>query len=340
MSKTSLIVLILTLLLLSCDTAEVKRDRFFIQGNDALAKKEWKQAIHYFDNAIRLDDTFANAYNNRGVAKFNDDRPAEAIQDYNEALAIQADYYEALGNRAYAYDQVNRYKSSLSDWQVLANLFPDSAFLHTSKGLIQAKLNDYEGAILSFQQSLEIAPNDDKTLVDLAIAHLYHGNSRKARTLLNEAKSINPGNGHAYNALNQMMIAEGKIEQALVQVDSAIMLEPANPYFMNNKGFTLMLLDSLEEGLSLVNQSILLDGKNMWAYRNKGIYYLRTGSPKQARRYFKQVVDSEAFVEDIHGYLGLAFWEEGLVEEACNAWVKGVSLRESKSIALEESRCR
>ncbi|MEM9326444.1 MAG: tetratricopeptide repeat protein, partial [Bacteroidota bacterium] len=70
-------VLILIWVLLSCaESKTTKRDRFFFQGNEAIADRAWEKAIHYFDNAIRLDPEYALAYNNRGVVKVNQGRAA------------------------------------------------------------------------------------------------------------------------------------------------------------------------------------------------------------------------------------------------------------------------
>ena len=305
------------------DGEETRRDRFFLQGNQALSIKDYDKAIHYFDNAIQLDPNFSLAYNNRGVAKIEDDRAAEAILDYNQAININPKYFEAIGNRAYAYEQVNRYAPSLRDWKVLVDVFPDSTFLHLSKAIVLTKSRAYDDAEAAFRKVLELDPGHDEAMVNMGVLLHYKQQDKQALDWLDQALMTNDQNAHAYNTLNQIYLDRGNMEQAKTNIDRAIEIEPDNAYFLNNRGLTWVLLDSLDRGLEDINKSILLDGDNMWAYRNKGIYYLKRGDFTLAIRYLQQAKDSEQFVDQVDGYLGEAHWQNGDATKACDTWKQG-----------------
>lgn len=314
------------LFLASClDNDDTRRDRFFLQGNDALALKDYDKAIHYFDNAIRIDPDFSLAYNNRGVAKMNSDRAAEAILDYNEAININPKYYEAVGNRAYAYEQVNRYGSSLSDWKILIDVFPDSAFLHLSQAIVQTKNRDYSEAAQSFQEVLQLEPGNDEAMVNMGTLLHYQGQDEEAIQWLDRALNENAENAHAFNTKNQIQLAGKDYRGAMESIIRALEIEPDNPYFLNNRGLTWLMMDSLKSGIRDINKSILLDGANMWAYRNKGIYHLKKGDAATAVRYLEQVRDSEHFVENVFHYLGEAYFQNGDKNRACEAWEQGIA---------------
>lgn len=313
--------------LASClDNDDTRRDRFFLQGNDALSLKDYDKSIHYFDNAIRIDPNFSLAFNNRGVAKMNDDRAAEAILDYNEAININPRYYEALGNRAYAYEQVNRFGPSLNDWKTLLEVFPDSAFLHLSKAIVLTKSRAYDEAALAFEEVLKLEPGNDEAMVNMGTLRHYQGQDEEAISWLDKALKVNAQNAHAYNTKNQIQLANEDFNGALESIAMALELEPDNPYFLNNRGLTWLLMDSLETGIGDINRSILLDGTNMWAYRNKGIYHLKNGDASAAIRYLEQVRDSDDFVENVFGYLGEAYFLKGDRPKACKSWERGVAL--------------
>ncbi len=61
-------------------------------------KGQTDQAIHQFQEAIRLQPDFAEAYNNLGTALGKKDRIEDAIRQYKEAIRIQPDYAEAHNN--------------------------------------------------------------------------------------------------------------------------------------------------------------------------------------------------------------------------------------------------
>lgn len=309
----------------SClDNDDTRRDRFFLQGNDALSLKDYDKAVHYFDNAIRIDPDFSLAYNNRGVAKMNDDRAAEAILDYNEAININPRYFEALGNRAYAYEQVNRYAPSLNDWQALTDVFPDSVFLHLSKAIVLTKSRAYTEAEVAFREVLRLAPENDEAMVNMGTLLYYQGLDEQALNWLNQALRRNADNAHAFNTKNQIQLANDDFMGAMESITKALQLEPDNPYFLNNRGLTWLMMDSLELGITDINRSILLDGTNMWAFRNKGIYHLKMGDATAAVRYLEQVSESQHFVENVFGYLGEAYFQKGNSAKACRTWQQGV----------------
>lgn len=335
-------LLIVTLIILSAciDSDETRRDRFFLQGNQALSINDFDKAIHYFDNAILLDPDFSLAYNNRGVAKLNDDRAAEAVLDYNQAININPKYYEAIGNRAYAYEQVNRYSSSLRDWQFLVQSFPDSAFLHLSKAIVLTKSRAYDEAEVAFLKVLDLEPDHDEAMVNMGILLHYKGDDLQALNWLNQALDINENNAHAFNTQNQIYLDQGNLEMAMASIDQALKLEPDNPYFLNNRGFTKLLSDSLDAGLKDINKSILLDATNMWAFRNKGIYHLKKGDYASAIRYLQQAQDSEQFVEKVFGYLGEAQWLKGEKEQACASWQLGFETADDLAQSKFRENCQ
>jgi tetratricopeptide (TPR) repeat protein len=44
--------------------------QFFLRGNVQLQKREYREAIRYYSEALDKKPDFADAYNNRGLAKF------------------------------------------------------------------------------------------------------------------------------------------------------------------------------------------------------------------------------------------------------------------------------
>ena len=60
----SLVIFILT----SCLSDTGKRDDFFVKGNQSLSNGQFKEAIEHYTNCLKVDPSFDQALNNRGVA--------------------------------------------------------------------------------------------------------------------------------------------------------------------------------------------------------------------------------------------------------------------------------
>ncbi len=323
-------LLLVALVIISCQSEQTRRDRYFLDGNKFLEKDDFESAILYYNKALEEDPDFDLAYNNRGVAYMENGHPYEAIMDYNQAILINPGYWECIHNRAQANDLVGRYRKSLDDYQLLSRQFPDSALGYFGQGLILTKLTEYSKAARSFERVLELDPEDHEALINLAILDYYQGDYEKGIARIDSALKISD-DARAYNTLNQIHIELGNYPVALNAINKALDRSPEEPYFLNNRGLTYLLMDSLDLGITDINRSIVNDPENMWAFRNKGIYFLKTQDVAQAIRYLEEAESSGIFVGDIYFYLGEAYRLSNQLEIACTQWLKGIARNEQKS---------
>ncbi|WP_332367789.1 tetratricopeptide repeat protein [Spirosoma telluris] len=61
----SLFIIHCTLFIISCANETDEAAQFFLKGNVQLQKREYKEAIRYYSEAITKKPDFADAYNNR-----------------------------------------------------------------------------------------------------------------------------------------------------------------------------------------------------------------------------------------------------------------------------------
>jgi len=333
------VVIFVLISLFACESKDVKRDRFFIQGNEALKLRDYDKAVDYYTRALNLDKDFSRAYNNRGVAHVENGHPYEGIQDYNMAISLQDDYVDAIFNRAYAYEQVGRIEDALEDVSEVQRIFPDSAYVYFYQGLLETKGRQYELAMKSFRKAAELEPYDEETEINLATLYFFKGDLDSAKIILKNVLKTNPGQSSALNTISQVYLAESDFQNALITINQALKLEPSEPYFLNNRGQVYLEMDSLNLAIEDINNSILLDPENPWSYRNKGVYYLKKGEPDQAIRLLETVVDQPVFVDEVHAYLGAAYLAKGEKLKACESWLTGIDKHESKSLEYYEANC-
>ena len=73
------------------------------------------EAIAEYDEAIRLDPTLANAFNDRGLNYLQLGQVERAIQDFDEAVRLQPQFAVAYANRAQAYTFLGRDREAEND---------------------------------------------------------------------------------------------------------------------------------------------------------------------------------------------------------------------------------
>ncbi|MDZ7650044.1 MAG: tetratricopeptide repeat protein [Cytophagales bacterium] len=85
---------IFILLLISCaDSKESKLQKFLLKGNLALKERNFDQASYYYGEAIKVDNCFADAWNNLGTVYFEQQRYDLALENYEKALTCSLILY-------------------------------------------------------------------------------------------------------------------------------------------------------------------------------------------------------------------------------------------------------
>ena len=80
------------------------------------------EAIRDFGQAIALNPAYAEAYYDRGNALAAANRYPEAIGDYEKAIALQPDFAAAYNNRAIAYYAMKAYDKARADVKMFVRL--------------------------------------------------------------------------------------------------------------------------------------------------------------------------------------------------------------------------
>src|SRR6478752_5678921 len=75
---------------------ELTAQQWFERGFDT---KDLDEKVRFYSQAIRLNPDYAEAFNNRGVARKNKGDLEGALKDYNEAIRLKPDNADAFNNR-------------------------------------------------------------------------------------------------------------------------------------------------------------------------------------------------------------------------------------------------
>ena len=88
------IFLVLTILCSCSERSETALDLF--NKAKALNYTDQKKAIEYLNNAIKLNPSYADAFNERGIAYFQLGQNKLAVDDFNEAISLKPDQCQCL----------------------------------------------------------------------------------------------------------------------------------------------------------------------------------------------------------------------------------------------------
>ncbi|MFY0592477.1 tetratricopeptide repeat protein [Roseivirga sp.] len=310
--------LVLVVLLFACDSEEDKAGRFLLKGNEALGKGEYNEAVRFFSEAIAKNDKFVEAYNNRGVANYKAGKFIEAISDYNKILLqINPDFNEARRNRVNAYLDAGRYEKALEDLEVLSDIFPDSAFVDFSRGLVYHEMKAFDKSIESFEMSFKKDDSNAETLVNVANGYYMVNDFENAKLTLQNAIGLDSQEPNSYNTLALIATEEKVYDEALSRVNEALALDAGNPFFLNNRGYIHLLMNNLEAAEPDIRRAIIGAPQNPWAYRNRGILFYLRDRFDDAVRNFEQAAKYDDKIPELNYYWAMTLNKLGKKEEAC-----------------------
>jgi predicted O-linked N-acetylglucosamine transferase (SPINDLY family) len=174
------------------------------------------------------DDFAANQL--LGVIRFQEGRPAEALEFFDRAAARQPGF-AILSNRGAALQLLGRFEEALASYDSALALQPGNAVLLYNRGRTLQDLGRFEEALASYQHALSLDAN-------FAPARNNAGNALRALKRFDDALAsfdpalaIQPGYAEAlYNRGNLQWSVNGDYHAAVRDLEKALALDPAYDY--------------------------------------------------------------------------------------------------------------
>jgi tetratricopeptide (TPR) repeat protein len=182
----------------------------FDQGMAFFNRGHYEKAIPHFEKATEIDPDFADAYLYLGKSYLNLSKWGQAIAPLRTALRLSPD------------------KSKIQIVSILADALFGAASSEIKKGNFQTSIGFLKDA-LELQPQSERAKNElFSTLITFGGQLLSKGNVTQAITTFNEAIQLSPNNATGYLWLSKAFFKGGDYMKALQSVKNAIQIDPTN----------------------------------------------------------------------------------------------------------------
>jgi len=166
-----------------------------------LVMTRWKEGQKTCQQAIKTDRTSADAYNNLGVALYEQRKYGPAIKEYHKAIDIDdtsASFYSNLGAALFAKKQ---FEPAVEAYQKAVEIDPD-VFMRTSRGGVQAQLPSPE----------------DRARYDYTVAKLYAKMGLPDRSLEYLRKAMEEGYKDFQNVYKDAEFTELRKDKRFAQL--------------------------------------------------------------------------------------------------------------------------
>jgi Tfp pilus assembly protein PilF len=184
----------------------------------------WRDSETLFRHALECTSDNVIAHSNLGQALRSQGLYDKAIEQYQEALAIDPNFALVHNNLAEVLQKIGDYDGSIKECEEALRLNPQYAAAQNNLGValrLQGKLDE---AIAHFEESLRIEPNRADAHNNLGAALGIKRMVAEAIDHFHRALEIDPAMADAHRNLGVALLGRGKVAEALEQFRIALVL--------------------------------------------------------------------------------------------------------------------
>jgi tetratricopeptide (TPR) repeat protein len=122
-------------------------------------KGEYERALEDYNQAIALNPGFANAYNNRGIIYRIKGEYDLAIKDYDQSISLDRNVPATYYNRAMAYGDKQDYDRALADLDTVLWFNDRNSLALYARGVVRLKKGDTQAGDADIAAAKSINPN-------------------------------------------------------------------------------------------------------------------------------------------------------------------------------------
>ncbi|QLE39644.1 tetratricopeptide repeat protein [Nostoc sp. C052] len=210
---------------------------------------------------ILITQITAGGFLELGVDKMRRGDYQEAIENFNQAIALEKDLAVAYSDRCLAYLQLQDYHQAIADCTQAINFAPDNFEAYLNRGVAHYRQGDYPTAIVDHNQAIALKPYDFRAYYNRGLARAGDGKDSEAILDFN---------------------------LALTQIPRISSLLLADIY--NDRGLAHFVLQDIQAAMLDFSLAIRLNANDYRAYFNRACACGRNGDDFGAVRDFSQVI--------------------------------------------------
>lgn len=270
---------------------------YFEKGEESLKRKSYRTALAHFNECLRINPFYYEAYYSRGLARENMGDKQGALTDFNIYLESKPEDKEALFSRAVGRYNFGQWAMAKEDFIALLKLpeggetntvyFQDNIssegqtkaltahhglkpILHNYLGLIETKLQEYARAIPHYDSAIHLDPDNADYYLNRGLAYQLMRDTANALKDYDRVLKVDPTNNLAQHNLAVLNQNRDK-DRAEVLLTEAIAANPSLPYSYAERGSLRMREGNLKGALNDYNQAIKLDATEPDYWLNRGL---------------------------------------------------------------------
>jgi tetratricopeptide (TPR) repeat protein len=277
-------------------SATLQPSKLFEMGDAALQKNAYQTALAHFNECLRLDPYYWEAYHSRAFTKEKLNDPKGALTDYNIFLENHPENIEALFTRAVLRYEYGQWASAREDFSKLikANSGETNTLYfqtdHSGKvnkaftmqgnqlpnflnylGLIDWRMKNYSRSISYLDSAIKLDPGGTDYWINRGIIKQSSRDTLGAISDFQQALKIDSDNTLATHNLAILSGLQGNQAEKEKLLTDAINKNPDIPYSYEERGYLRMKTNNWKGAIADFNEAIIRAPNEPDNWLNRGI---------------------------------------------------------------------
>jgi serine/threonine protein kinase/tetratricopeptide (TPR) repeat protein len=263
--------------------------------------EEIGERVRWFQAAVAAHPENVGARNNLGVALPDLD---EAIACFEEALRLDATFARGECNIGIALQEKGQLDAAIEAYRKSIDLNPNYVPAHYHLAYALIKKGDPDGANAAFTAAIKLDPKDAQPHYHLGLALHQTGEPDGAIKAYRKAIAVNLGHAGAHNNLGGILCdVKRDYDGAIVTFKEAIRLAPKDALCHRNLGNAMLGKRDLDGAIAAYKEAIRLDAKHAPAHNGLANALVNRGDLDGAIKAFRDAIWADANFAVAHNAL-------------------------------------
>ena len=249
----------------------------------------WTNAIHYYEQALQVDPSFALAYCGLadtygwagGQIMAGREAWATQMELAEKALALDPNLAEAHLAMATALQTSFDFKGSEKELDRAVELNPNLALAYDQYAWTFASLGRFDEAIANEKKALQLDPLSIFLNTDLAFFFNWARRYEDATTQIRKTLELDPNNAFAHSVLGWCLIWKGSKAEARAEFQTATKLDDL-PWYVGSLGYACAVSGDRTKAEQILRELEELAKQRYVSPANRAYVYLGLGENEKA----------------------------------------------------------
>jgi len=243
-----------------------------------------------------------------------------AIENYNAALDLKPDYWQAHANLSIIFSAMGNHSSAVSHAEKSISIMPQVAELHDNIGTIYRESGNYTESIKSHRNAININPALSSAYFNLGLSCEKDGAINEAIKAFENATDRDKNLIHAHIILGKLLHGEGRMDEAVIALQRAIELRPNLPKVHHDLGRIFLEQGKFEEAIASFKRSLESNPDSPETYYNLAIAQQQCGKLDDVIVSYDKALQIDSTRPEMHFNRGVALKERGRLDEAVDSY--------------------